>query len=38
MLILYSDGVNEATNQNDEEFGEERIKGVDLGHRGCHAV
>jgi sigma-B regulation protein RsbU (phosphoserine phosphatase) len=24
-LILYSDGINEATNQNDEEFGEDRI-------------
>ena len=26
MLILYSDGINEATDQNDEEFGEGRIK------------
>jgi sigma-B regulation protein RsbU (phosphoserine phosphatase) len=26
MLILYSDGINEATNQNDEQFGEDRIK------------
>jgi len=26
MLILYSDGINEATNQSDEEFGEDRIK------------
>lgn len=26
MLILYSDGINEATDQNDEEFGEDRIK------------
>jgi hypothetical protein len=25
MLILYSDGINEATNQNNEEFGEDRI-------------
>ena len=25
-LVLYSDGINEATNRNDEEFGEDRIK------------
>lgn len=25
-LILYSDGINEATNQSDEEFGEDRIR------------
>jgi sigma-B regulation protein RsbU (phosphoserine phosphatase) len=27
-LILYSDGVNEAANQNEEEFGEDRIREV----------
>jgi phosphoserine phosphatase RsbU/P len=26
MLVLYSDGISEATNQNDEEFGEDRMK------------
>ncbi len=26
MLILYSDGINEATNQNHDEFGEDRIQ------------
>jgi len=25
-LVLYSDGVNEAANENEEEFGEDRIK------------
>jgi hypothetical protein len=27
-LILYSDGINEAANQNEEEFGEDRIKQI----------
>jgi hypothetical protein len=27
-LILYSDGVNEAANENEEEFGEDRIKEI----------
>jgi sigma-B regulation protein RsbU (phosphoserine phosphatase) len=25
MIVLYSDGINEATNQNDQEYGEDRI-------------
>jgi hypothetical protein len=28
MLILYSDGINEATNQTEEEFGEDRIQHI----------
>ena len=30
MLVLYSDGINEVTNRNDEEFGEERMKDLIL--------
>ncbi|MBV9224192.1 MAG: serine/threonine-protein phosphatase, partial [Acidobacteriaceae bacterium] len=26
MLVLYSDGINEATDRNEKEFGEDRIK------------
>jgi sigma-B regulation protein RsbU (phosphoserine phosphatase) len=28
MLILYSDGVNEAAHENEEEFGEDRVKEI----------
>lgn len=35
MLVLYSDGINEATNLNDEEFGENRIKDLILDAAGA---
>ncbi|MDX1592125.1 MAG: PP2C family protein-serine/threonine phosphatase, partial [Balneolaceae bacterium] len=34
LLVCYTDGVNEAMNENQEEFGEERIKECILENRG----
>jgi serine phosphatase RsbU (regulator of sigma subunit) len=34
-LILYSDGVNEAANENEEEFGEDRVKEMILQSEGA---
>jgi len=37
VLLLYSDGVTEATNPSDEEFGEERLARIPAEHRGASA-
>ena len=37
LLVIYSDGVTEATNTSDEEFGEERLTGVLKAHRNAPA-
>ena len=36
-VVLYTDGVTEARNAADEEFGEERLIGAILEHRACSA-
>ncbi|HET6371756.1 MAG TPA: SpoIIE family protein phosphatase [Candidatus Polarisedimenticolia bacterium] len=38
MLVAYSDGVTETQNEEDEEFGEERLIGLALEHRGRPAA
>lgn len=36
-LVLYTDGITEARNAADEEFGEERLVALAVEHRGCSA-
>jgi sigma-B regulation protein RsbU (phosphoserine phosphatase) len=36
-LVLYTDGITEARNADDEEFGEERLVELAVEHRGCSA-
>jgi sigma-B regulation protein RsbU (phosphoserine phosphatase) len=36
-LILFTDGITEARNENDEEFGEERLVSLAVEHRACSA-
>jgi serine phosphatase RsbU (regulator of sigma subunit) len=36
-LVLYTDGMTEAENQDEEEFGEERLEAVCVEHRGRSA-
>jgi sigma-B regulation protein RsbU (phosphoserine phosphatase) len=36
-LVLYTDGITEARNDADEEFGEERLVSLAVEHRGCSA-
>ena len=36
-LVLYTDGITEARNDADEEFGEARLTSMAVEHRGCSA-
>jgi sigma-B regulation protein RsbU (phosphoserine phosphatase) len=36
-LVLYTDGITEARNDADEEFGDERLEALAVEHRGCSA-
>jgi sigma-B regulation protein RsbU (phosphoserine phosphatase) len=36
-LVLYTDGITEARNASDEEFGEERLASIAVENRGCSA-
>ncbi len=36
-LVLYTDGITEARNDADEEFGDERLEALVVEHRGCSA-
>jgi phosphoserine phosphatase RsbU/P len=36
-LVLYTDGITEATNGNDEEFGEDRVLDLAVANRTCSA-
>jgi sigma-B regulation protein RsbU (phosphoserine phosphatase) len=36
-LVLYTDGITEARNEADEEFGEPRLTSLAVEHRGCSA-
>jgi sigma-B regulation protein RsbU (phosphoserine phosphatase) len=36
-LVLYTDGITEARNEADEEFGEARLTSMAVEHRGCSA-
>lgn len=36
-LVLYTDGITEARNGDDEEFGEPRLTSLAVEHRGCSA-
>ena len=36
-LVLYTDGITEARNDADEEFGEARLRSMAVEHRGCSA-
>jgi sigma-B regulation protein RsbU (phosphoserine phosphatase) len=36
-LVLYTDGITEARNADDEEFAEERLLSMAVTHRGCSA-
>ena len=36
-LVLYTDGITEARDEHDEEFGEERLVALASQHRGCSA-
>jgi sigma-B regulation protein RsbU (phosphoserine phosphatase) len=35
--VLYTDGITEARNEADEEFGEARLTSMAVEHRGCSA-
>jgi serine phosphatase RsbU (regulator of sigma subunit) len=37
-LVLYTDGITEARNAADDEFGEDRLAGLAVEHRGCSAA
>ena len=36
-LVLYTDGLTEARDESDEEFGEDRLLQAAIAHRGCSA-
>jgi len=36
-LILYTDGITEARDERDEEFGDERLQALAVAHRACSA-
>ncbi len=36
-LVLYTDGLTEARDEADQEFGEERLLAAAIGHRACSA-
>ena len=36
-LVLFTDGITEARNAADEEFGEDRLAALAVAHRGCSA-
>jgi sigma-B regulation protein RsbU (phosphoserine phosphatase) len=36
-LVLYTDGITEAQDHSDEQFGEERLEAVIAANRGCSA-
>ena len=36
-LVLFTDGITEARNASDEEFGEERMQAAIVEHRACNA-
>jgi serine phosphatase RsbU (regulator of sigma subunit) len=36
--VLYTDGITEARNAADDEFGEDRLAGLAVEHRACSAA
>jgi serine phosphatase RsbU (regulator of sigma subunit) len=36
-LVLFTDGITEARNGDDEDFGEERLQAAVIDHRACSA-